>query len=51
MMLNRGTLLTSTDIEAVLACLEDVIKQVIKNGEGLNTGIFTMRIDIKGRFP
>ncbi len=50
MMLNRGTSLTIADIEAVLACQEEVIKQIVKNGEGLNTGVFIMHIDIKGKF-
>ena len=51
LMLNRGSSLTKSDIEGVLTCLDEVLKQMVKNGEGVNTGTFTLHIDIKGNFP
>ncbi len=50
MMVNRGTTLTKTDIEAALTCLDEVLGEIIKNGSGLNTGTFTLHLDIKGSF-
>ncbi len=50
MMLNRGSSLAKADIEAALICFEEAIMQIIKDGDGLNTGIFSMHLDIKGTF-
>ncbi len=50
MMVNRGTTLTKADIEASLTCLDEVIGEIVKNGHGLNTGCFTLHLDIKGSF-
>ena len=51
MMVNRGTALTKGDIEAALTCFDEVMTELIKNGEGVNTGAFSVHLDIKGSFP
>ena len=50
LMVHRGTSLTKADIEAALTCLDQVIMQIIKNGEGVNTGLFNIHLDVKGGF-
>ncbi len=51
LMLNRGSSITKSDIEAVLTCLDEVLKQMVRNGQGVNTGTLTLHIDIRGNFP
>ncbi|MEM9424838.1 MAG: DNA-binding domain-containing protein [Spirochaetota bacterium] len=51
LLVARGTSLNRGDFESALSTIEEVMVQIAEDGEGLNCGIFTMHIDIKGSFP
>ena len=50
MMLKRGTLLTKTDILAVLNSLEEVVADIVKDGGAVNMPLFNTSFSISGVF-
>lgn len=50
MMLRRGTLLTKTDILAVLNSLEEVVADIVKDGGAVNMPLFNTSFSISGVF-